>query len=540
VARPAWRQAHWRGVAPYTLSPVLSAHAGDPKRVAVVDLGSNSFRLVVFTARDGWWKRTDEIYEAVRVGEGLAATGRLGDAGMWRAQATIEVFTHFRQASGLRAEDVDAVATSAIRDATNADDLLRRAQEIGMRVRVLSREEEARYGYLAAVNSTTLTDGVTLDLGGGSMQLVHVASRHARELDSWPLGAVRMTERFLPGDKPAKPKQLRELRAHVAGELDSAPWLTTSGARIVGIGGTMRNLAAAAQREAGIPEFGVQGFVLSREALDALVDELAALPPGERTKVPGIKPSRADLILAGAVVVQSVLEVGGFEAIEVTEAGLREGVFFERHLAGVGDPPLFEDVRHATVVNLAAQYGMDPASNPHVAHVAALALALFDELAAAELHAGDPVERELLWAAALLHDIGMTIDYDDHHKHSRYLVLNAGMPGFEQREVALVGQAVRYHRKGTPSLGPFAALAATGDEERLERMATLLRLAESLERSRDQTVRAADVSVSDGVVRLGLRSAGDGDGDVRVARWAAGREVELFAHAFGGRELQIA
>jgi len=508
--------------------------AVEPQRVAVVDLGSNSFRLVVFTARDGWWKRTDEIYEAVRVGEGLAATGKLGDAGMWRAQAAIEVFTHFREASGLRAEDVDAVATSAIRDATNAADLLDRAEHIGMRVRVLSREEEARYGYLAAVNSTTLADGVTLDLGGGSMQLVRVASRHARELDSWPLGAVRMTERFLPGDKPAKAKQLRELRAHVARELESAPWLRTSGSRIVGIGGTMRNLAAAAQREAGIPEFGVQGFVLTRKALDDLVDELADLPPAERTKVPGIKPSRADLILAGAVVVQSVLDECGFEAIEVTEAGLREGVFFARYLAPNGDPPLFDDVRRATVVNLAAQYDMDPEHNRHVAHVAALALGLFDELAAAGLHEGDPGERELLWAAALLHDIGMTIDYDDHHKHSRYLVLSAGLPGFDQREVALIGQAVRYHRKGMPALGPFAALARKGDDDRLDRMATLLRLAEDLERSRDQIVRSADVALDDGVVRLGLRS----DGDVRVARWAAGREVELFARAFG-RELQV-
>jgi exopolyphosphatase/guanosine-5'-triphosphate,3'-diphosphate pyrophosphatase len=512
----------------------LSLPAPDSKRVAVVDLGSNSFRLVVFTARDGWWRRTDEVYEAVRVGEGLAATGRLGDAGMWRAQATIEVFTHFCQASGLGPEDVDAVATSAIRDASNAGDLLRRAADIGMEVRVLSREEEARYGYLAAVNSTTLSDGVMLDLGGGSMQLVHVASRHARELDSWPLGAVRMTERFLPGDKAPKPKQLRDLREHVTAELERAPWVAGSGSRIVGIGGTVRNLAAAAQREAGIPEFGVQGFVLRRAALDALVDELASLSPDERRKVPGIKPGRADLILAGAVVVQTVLEAGGFEALEVTEAGLREGVFFERYLEHNGDPPLFDDVRHATVTNLAAQYDMDPARHPHIAHVAELALRLFDELGAAGLHPGDPVERELLWASALLHDIGMTVDYDDHHKHSRYLVLNAGMPGFEQREVALIGQAVRYHRKGIPSLGPFAAIAAKGDDERLDRMATLLRLAEDLERSRDQLVRSTEVTVDDGVVRLGLVS----DGDARVARWAAGREVDLFARAFG-RELQV-
>ncbi|HKE81652.1 MAG TPA: Ppx/GppA phosphatase family protein [Solirubrobacteraceae bacterium] len=501
-------------------------------RVAVIDLGSNSFRLVVFTAEDDWWKRTDEIYEAVRIGEGLGATGALGEPGMARAQATMEVFAHFCAASGLTADEIDAVATSAIRDASNSPEFLERAQEAsGLRVRVLSTDEEARYGYLAAVNSTTLGDGVMLDIGGGSMQLVHVIGRHARELDSWPLGAVRVSERFLTGDGPAKPKEVRELVGYVKGNLERAHWLESSGARLVGIGGTVRNLAAAAQRDLRVPEAGVQGYIITRKELDRLVRALARRSPADRAKFPGIKPSRGDIILGGAIVVQTVMEVGGFETLEVTEAGLREGVFFERYL---GDPPRFDDVRRASVVNLAAQYGMDPEHSPHTAHVAQLALGLFDELAAAGLHPGDAAERELLWAACLLHDIGMTVDYDDHHKHSRYLILNAGLPGFDQREVALIGQAVRYHRKGLPSLGPFAGLASDGDAELLDRMATLLRLAEDLERSRDQIVRAAHVAVADGTVRLDLQS----DGDDRVPRWAAGREVELFARAFG-RELSV-
>jgi exopolyphosphatase/guanosine-5'-triphosphate,3'-diphosphate pyrophosphatase len=503
------------------------------EQIAVADLGSNSFRLVVFTAADDWWKRTDEIYEAVRIGEGLAATGELGEPGMARAQATMEVFAHFCSASGIEPGGVLAVATSAIRDASNSAQFLERAQAAsGLRVRVLSGEEEARYGYLAAVNSTTLSDGVMLDIGGGSMQLVHVVGRHSRELDSWRLGAVRMSERFLPGDDSAKPKQIRELVGYVTAKLERAPWLGRCGPRLVGIGGTIRNLAAAAQRDLDVPEAGVQGYVITRKELDHLVDELASRTPAERAKFPGIKPSRGDIILGGAIVVQTVMEVGGFDGLEVTEAGLREGVFFEHHLGG--DPPLFEDVRHASVVNLAAQYGMDPEHSPHTAHVARLALGLFDELAAAGIHEGEAVERELLWAAALLHDIGMTVDYDDHHKHSRYLVLNAGLPGFQQREIALIGQAVRYHRKGTPSLGPFASLAIKGDEERLNRMSACLRLAEDLERSCDQLVRAAHVAVEDGTVRLDLDSAGDD----RVPRWAAGRETELFARAFD-RQLTV-
>jgi exopolyphosphatase / guanosine-5'-triphosphate,3'-diphosphate pyrophosphatase len=503
------------------------------RRLAVCDLGSNSFRLVVFTAVDGWWRRTDEIYQPVRIGEGMAATGELGTAPMKRALDTITVFSHFCAASGLQPDEIDAVATSAIRDASNQDAFLAKvSKKGGMDIRVLSREEEARYGYLAAVNSTTLADGAVLDIGGGSMQLVGVTGRHAVHTASWPLGAVRMTERFLDDDGPASGKQLDKLRAHVAGKLEKHDWIGRTGRRLVGVGGTVRNLAVAAQRLADLPTGGVQGHVVERETVDALVERIAALPRGERSSVPGVKPARADVILAGLVVIQSVMEVGDFPAIEATEAGLREGVFFSRFLEDRGDPPLFEDVRSASVLNLAAQYGVDPA---HTAHVATLALGLFDDLAAAGLHPGDAMERELLWAASTLHDIGVAVDYDDHHKHTRYLVLNAGLPGFTPREVAIVAQAARYHRKGMPDPGPLAAYFEKGDEQVLDRCSVLLRLAEDLERSRDQAVRAVGVEVDDERVRLTL----DALDDVSVPRWAARRENPLFARAYG-RELEVA
>ncbi len=265
------------------------------ERLAVIDLGSNSFRLVVFMAGAGWWRRTDEIYEPVRIGEGLMASGRLGKAPMERALATLDVFAHFCRASRLAADEVDALATSAIRDAENAGDFLARARErSGLPIRVLSGEEEARYGYLAAVNSTTISDGFVLDLGGGSMQLVSVVDRLARETGSWRLGTVRMSERFLPPNGPAKRKQLEELREHISAGLQGAAWLTeTAGGRargrLVGIGGTVRSLATAAQRAAGLPSNGVQGMVIEREALDELVERLASLPVAERSTVPGIK-----------------------------------------------------------------------------------------------------------------------------------------------------------------------------------------------------------------------------------------------------------
>ena len=487
------------------------------RRLAVVDLGSNSFRLVVFSWVDGgWWKRTDEIHEAVRIGEGLDAAGVLAPEPMERALETVELYAQFCRATGI--DDVRAVATSAIRDAGNRNEFLDRA---ALYVQVLSTEEEAFYGYLAAVNSTTLTDGVALDLGGGSMQLTRVEGRRTVEMRSWPLGAVRMTERFLDREH-VKPKHLKALRAHIAEALDGFPWLE---GQLAGIGGTVRNLAAAAEIADDLPSFGVQGFPLRKGMLDRLVDCLADMTPAERADVPGVKPERGDLILAGAVVVQSVMEAGGYDCLETTEAGLREGVFFGSLLAD-RNPPLFENVREASVRNLAAQYHADVA---HTEHVAQLALSMWDPL-----KTGNGAERELLWAAAMLHDIGTAVDYDDHHKHSRYLILNAGLPGFSPRETALIGQMARYHRKGEPTLGQFSALGRKGDEELLARCAAVLRLAEQLERSRDQAVDRVYVQVHDSRVTLRLEA----HEDVAIARWAAQKEEEVFRQAFG-RDLEV-
>ena len=521
--------------------------ADGDSRLAVIDLGSNSFRLVVFESHSGrtdpgrqwwkeagdpaaplgaWWKRTDEIYEPVRVLAGAAEDGSLSEAAIERALRTIEVFAHFCAAGGLGPAETVAVATSAIRDAPNGGELVELARErCGLEIRVLDGEEEARYGYIAAVNSTSLRSGAVLELGGGSAQLVEVEDWAATHFGSWRMGAVRMTGQFLPGEGPAGAKQLDKLRRHVAGELEGARWLEEKEGELVGVGGAIRNLAAAAQRIEGKPEFGVQGFSLRRRTLEALIEQLAAMPAGLRREVPGIKPARGDIILAGAIVVGQVLEASRFKRVRVTEAGLREGIFLERLLADRREP-LFEDVRAASVINLASRY--DPHA-AHTRHVATLALGLFDELGAAGLHPADPTERELLWAACLLHDIGVAINYDDHHKHSRYLILNSGLPGFSQREMALIGQIVRYHRKGQPSPGPFEALMKPGDQELLDRCAVLLRLAEDLERSRDQAVAEAHVLANGNGVELALVS----DAPVPVARWAASREAELFEQAFG-------
>jgi exopolyphosphatase/guanosine-5'-triphosphate,3'-diphosphate pyrophosphatase len=500
----------------------------------VIDLGSNSWRLVVFTfARGAWWKRTDELYETVRIGAGLGASGRLGEEAMQRGLETLAVFERFCRANGLAAGDVHPIATSAIRDASNRGEFIERAQaQTGLKIEVLSEEDEARYGYVAAINTSTMTDGVVVELGGGSMQLIGVKDRHARELTSFPLGAVRLTEEFLSGSGPAKKKELQRVRERVRETLSALRWLSRSGSRAVGVGGAVRNLAAAAQRAADQVDIGVQGFVIAPDAIDELVQTLASMPTAERGSVPGIKPGRGDIILAAALTLQTVLDLGEFDGLEVTEAGLRDGVFLARTLLADRPEPLLANVREAAVRNLAFQYESDMT---HVEHVARLALQMHDSLVDAGLFKPGPSERELLWAASMLHDVGMTISYDDHHKHSRYLIVSAELPGFDPRERALIAQISRYHRKGAPKLGEMAPLAHDDDEELLDRCSVILRLAEHLERGRDQSVSEARLRANGHGVNLLLEAAGD----LTLPRWSVERygDGEMFEQVFGRRLL---
>jgi exopolyphosphatase / guanosine-5'-triphosphate,3'-diphosphate pyrophosphatase len=503
------------------------------RQVAVIDLGSNSWRLVVFSYAPGWWKLTDELYETVRIGAGLGASGRLSDEAIARGHETLGVFARFCRANGLEPADIHVVATSAIRDAANGEQFLADAQRAtGLMIETLSAQDEAYFGYVAAINTTTLSDGVVLDIGGGSMQLTEVHDRKAGASASFPLGAVRMTEQFLAGSGPAKKKDLARLRSFARETLSGLDWLSSSGRRLVGIGGAVRNLAAAAQAHIDEPiDLGVQGFVIKPDILHELVRELAALPADERGTLPGIKPGRGDIILAAAVVIETVIELGRFDGIEATEAGLREGVFLARTLLE-GAEPLFEHVREAAVRNLAIQYESDI---EHVEHVARLSLQMFDSLVGGGLFEPHEGERELLWAASMLHDVGMTISYDDHHKHSRYLIESAELPGFDPRERALIAQMSRYHRKGVPKLGVIEPLTRPGDEELLDRCAVILRLSEHLERGRDQSVSEARLRANGRGVDLHLEAAGD----LTLQRWSVERygDGEAFERVFHRRLL---
>jgi exopolyphosphatase / guanosine-5'-triphosphate,3'-diphosphate pyrophosphatase len=491
-------------------------------------MGSNTFRLVVFRYRPGGsFQLVDEIRDVVRLSSGAGPAGLTAEA-VERASHTVRLYAAFCEAAGV--DDVVPVATSAVRDAANSDVVLRALSADGLPVRILSAEEEAWYGYLGVVNSTTLGDGHVLDLGGGSVQISQVVGRKLGRTVSRPLGAVRMTERFLPRQR-ASGADLKSLRRHVARQLDAVSWLERSGGRMVGIGGTIRTLATMHQRRTRYPLDEVHGYLLSRGGLEELIDAMAELPASDRSRLAGLKPDRADITLAGAVVIAAALERLGVDQVEICAQGLREGIFYERFLAPT-DPPLIRDVRRQSVLNLVDIYRCEL---PHAEHVCDLALGVYDELARLGLQALDRPERELLWAAGMLHDSGVLVDYNDHHRHGYYLVLNAGLPGFRHRELALVALLVRAHRKALPSPAPLEGVLDPDDADRLQRLAACLRVAEQLERGRAGGIREVRMEAPDGTARLLVRA----EGDPAVALWSAALEAPAFERAFG-RRLELA
>lgn len=511
----------------------------DENRIAIADLGSNTFRMVVFESRNdsfgvpgGSWREVAEIYQPTRVGADAARDGSLHASAIQRALNAIDLFDQYCVAHGLEEDQIKAVATSAIRDAPNRDIVLEYASKhTRLRPRVITGSEEAGYGHLAAVNSTTLSDGAVLEIGGGSLQLIKTVNRQAQDVDSWALGAVRMTEAFMRETgqhAPTNKRQIHELRQFVKEQLSSAAWLSGCGGRLVGVGGAVRNLASITQNWTGPTDLGVQGVTISSKRMSQLVNDIAAIPVAQRHKIKGLKPARADVILAAAVVIETVMKIGKFELIEATDFGLRQGVFLEHHLREQNEP-LFADVRGASVTNLAARFDPD---RKHSKHVQKLALGLADALGALSIHQFDEQERQLVAASAILHDIGMAVGYDDHHKHGRYLVISNGLPGFDPRETAMIGQAIRYHRKGQPTIKPFSSVLERQDQEKLLRISAVLRVAEGLERGHDQGVRKlrADYDPATNTLTINFKSKTESSA---MACWSALNHAGLFREAFG-------
>lgn len=464
------------------------------RTIAIIDLGSNTARIVILKYRAGYAYHIDsEIREIVRLREGMTDEKLSSDA-IERAYHTLRLFKHF--ADAVKADRVIATATSAVREAGDGTEFVQRVErDFGLKVRVLSGEEEAYYGVVGVLNAIPMDEGMVIDIGGGSAQLSRIEKGRFVKGQALTLGSLALTERFVRND-PITRKEVKKIQREINHQLDTLQWLKKPEGLLVGLGGTIRNLAKIEASRVGYPLQRIGGFRLSLAILDELVDLLISLPVSQRQQLRGLKSDRADIILAGALVLQAVMNRYEFPSILISPNGLREGLFFE-HFWETHSYPIPDSVRDFSILNMARFYGYH---RYHAHHVQFLATRLFD--AFASLHGYDDAARTLLANAALLHDLGTIISYNDHHKHSENLIISSGLPGYTPRETALIALLARYHRKGTPGTGVYTSLMHNGDERLLLWLSALLRLAEYLERGRDGNVY--DLSVTTTSTRIDI------------------------------------
>lgn len=495
--------------------------APSAQRIAIIDLGSNTARVVVMSAIPGYaYRLEDEIREVVRLRQGMTQRG-LTEEAMTRALFTLRLFKRFCNSLGV--ETILATATSAVREAANGPMFIRRIRrETGLTLQILEGEKEGYYGTLGALNEVPLVEGIVVDIGGGSAQVNEVHNRRFYRGQSMTLGALALTERFVTTD-PISPTEFEAVQAEIERQLAQVSWLTKKRGPLVGLGGTIRNLAKIEAVRQNYPLNTLHGFCLNRASVEASIDLFRELPLAERERIPGLKSDRADIILPGAMVILTIMKQLKADHLTVSQNGLREGVFIEKfwqHLSY----PVIADVRRFSVLNMARTYQYQ---KHHANHVRYLARVLFEQLT--PLHGYGSAEREILDAAALLHDLGTIISYHSHHKHSQHLITNSGLPGFSPREIGLIALLARYHRSGTPTLSEYELLMQDGDDLLLRRLAAILRLAEFLERGRNATVDDIAVTWNDEMLHLTLIA----DEYPAIELWEAERNaVDLVQAAF--------
>jgi exopolyphosphatase/guanosine-5'-triphosphate,3'-diphosphate pyrophosphatase len=503
-------------------------------RIAAIDIGSNSFHMVIVESRSGGFHVIDREKEMVRLGERTLSRGRLSAASMRRGLDALREYKRLADMHGV--DKLLVVATSAVREAANGEDFLERVGgEIGFYPQVVSGEEEARLIYLAALHSVNLEGRRTLvvDIGGGSVELAMGAGPQVEWAVSEKLGVLRMTERFVHSD-PLAARDERRLAGYVREYMEphAARARDEGFDLVVGTSGTALALGAMATEAGTLPE-SLHHLTVPATALHSLRRRLVGTTLKGRRRLPLMDERRADIIVAGAIVLDEILDALKAKEIVLCEWALREGLLLDYltgHKRAVARAEAYPDVRRRSVVALAERCHFHEA---HARQVAALALGLFDATVAR--HRLQAPERSLLEYAALLHDIGRHISYPDRHRHTEYLVRNGGLRGFDPREIEIMALVGRYHRRGVPRKKNVAfATLARPDREAVRVMAGLLRLADALDRSHRGVVKAVAVSETS----RGLRLRCEVEGDAGLEQWASGRRVDLLERTLD-RAIQV-
>ncbi len=502
------------------------------KNYAAIDVGTNSFHLIIANVDSrGLLNIILREKEVVRLGESGSDIKYLSEEAVERG---VRVLKRFAEIARSKKATIRAVATSAVREAQNQDEFIRKVkEEAGIDIEIASGFEEGRLIYLGAIHSLPIVNrkAFVIDIGGGSTETIIGYNGKIEYIHSEKLGAIRITKRFGLEDE-IDSKKIEEAREYIRGvwapifeKINNYPYDI-----LVGTAGTILNLAVISKaiKNEPIPEI-INGMVVKKNDLfKAIKKVIKAKSLNERKEIPGIDPNRADIIVGGALILEYALENSRTDSLIISSFALREGILYDtlEKEKEISKLQHLSHLRESSIISIAQKYQVNLVHSNFVRNIAST---IFDELR--EYHMLGVREKEWLEAAAILHDVGYLISVDQHHKHSYYIISHCILPGFTMDEAEIIANIARYHRKSHPKKRHenFARLSPER-QEIVKILAGMLRISEGIDRRQIQCVKDIEISKANSHVTIKLIPA-DPAKPIDVERWGAERRKLLLEEA---------
>ncbi|GAE95324.1 exopolyphosphatase [Gracilibacillus boraciitolerans JCM 21714] len=454
---------------------------------AIIDIGSNTMRLVIYLReKGGRLKEVENVKASARLRTFLDDENKLIQAGIDRLLTTLKSFQGVAETYLL--EEMVCVATATIRQAANQKDVVQQVKkETGMKIRTLSDQEEAYYGYLAVVNSTSISTGITVDIGGGSTEVTYFKNRELMEAHSFPFGALTLKE-FFSNDIPPTEDEIKALQTYLSEQFRSLPWLTAKEIPLIAIGGSARNLVQIDQNLKEYPPLaGLHQYKMYDTDIKKISNYLMSLKPEKLSKVEGLSKDRADIIIPAIEVFHSLYQVVQADSFILSRKGLRDGVFYEQLSKEVGSI-LFPNVLEDSMQELITDFNLDP---KQILHVQYLTRQLFDHIKEHGLMHLDKKDWQLLKRASYLCNLGEYIDAESSAQHTFYLLANRTIDGLTHKDRLRLALIASYKNKTTfkQFIKPFKSWFLKDERKKLRHLGALLKFSYCLDATKRQVVK---------------------------------------------------
>ncbi len=493
------------------------------KKIAIIDLGSNSVRMIIMQINsDGSYRLVEQAKEMVRLSEGMGDNLVLQPYAIKRTIYTLNLFKKLIEVNNI--DEVHAVATAAVRNAKNKEYFLKKvSDETGINLKIIPGLKEAYYDYLGVINTITINNCLIIDIGGASTELVLVENRQIKYSVSLQIGAVNSTDKFLEKDFISS-KKIDFLKNELQKLFNDISWLKEANKLpVVGLGGTVRSLSRIDRRRVNYPLWLIHNYNLSYESVEDINNLMIDSDLESRLCISGLKKERADIAPAGFLIVKELMQNINSKQLIVSGNGLREGVFYKSYL---NSEEKVDDVLNHSIDNILKSYCIN---KKHSYHVQKLALQIFDQTKLIHHFSGNA--RKLLYAASLLHDIGIYVDYYNHHKHGFYLVLNSHLNGLSHKELLMCAFIVGMHRFQELKIDwkNYKEIINKCDYKLIKKLSLFLRIAESLDKSQSGTVQDINCFNTHNSVHIKLNADESAELELSYAR----KNKKAFEKLFG-------